>query len=103
MPAEARSILNVNTGAFVNRVCIGTPMTGLVRAEWVFARFGQTIPTNWSHVDIAQYMSSYIPLKYQVADAENLIAREVVAKDFEWLLFIEHDNILPPDCFVKMN
>lgn len=103
MPSEVRSILDINDETFINRLCIGTPMTGLVRAEWVFARFSQTIPTNWSHVDIAQFLSPYIPLKYQVADAENLIAKQVVEKDFEWLLFIEHDNVLPPGTFVKLN
>lgn len=102
-PMEVRAILDVNLATRVHRLCIGTPMTGLLRAEWVFARFGQTIPTNWSHVDIAQFMSSYIPLSYQVADAQNLICREVVQKDFTWMLLLEHDNLLPPETFVKLN
>lgn len=88
---------------YVNRVCIGTPTTGLVRMEWVNARFGQTIPTNWSHVDVQQWMSPWVPLGFQVADAENLIAKAVVEQDFEWLLFIEHDNVLPPKALLKIN
>lgn len=95
--------LDKNPGKWVNRLCIGTPTTGLVRMEWVNARFGQTIPTNWSHVDVQQWMSQWAPTEYQVADAENIIAKAVVENNFEWLLFIEHDNVLPPDAFIKIN
>lgn len=95
--------IDENPGKWVNRILIGTPMTGLVRSEWMVARYGQTIPTNWSHIEVMQWMSSFIPLKYQVADAENIIAKAVVEKNFEWLLFIEADNVLPPNTFVKLN
>jgi hypothetical protein len=97
------SVLDINPGLWNNRVCIGIPMTGLVRCEWVHARYGQTVPTNWSHVEVCQYYSSFIPMAYQVADAENLIAKHVVEGNYEWLFFIEHDNILPPNTFIKMN
>lgn len=99
----SKSTLNVNKGPWMNRVLIGTPMTGLVRAEWVMARFGQIIPTNWSATDCIQWISTYAPLKYLVPDAQNLIVKEVLAKDFEWLLLIEHDNVLPPDAFIRIN
>lgn len=97
------SVLDKNPGKWQNRLIIGTPMTGLVRAEWMFARYGQIIPTNWSVVDVVQFMSSNIPLEYQVADAYNIIIKTAVEKSFEWVLFIEQDNILPADGFVKMN
>ena len=97
------SFLTKNLGKMANRLIIGTPMTGLVRSEWVVARYGQTIPTNWSHVEVMQWMNSHVPLRYQVADAENIIAKAVVENDFEWLLFIESDNVLPPDAFIKIN
>ena len=100
---ETQTILDRNKGQWTNRVLIGTPMTGLVRSEWVVGRYGQVIPTNWSHIEVMQWMSSYIPLQYQVADAENVIAKHVVERDFQWLFFIEHDNVLPPNTFVKMN
>jgi len=48
-------------------------------------------------------MYSHIPLRYQVADAENVIAKLVVEQKFQWLLFIEHDNVLPPGTFLRMN
>ena len=50
-----------------------------------------------------QFINSYSPLRYQVADAQNLIVREVVQRDFEWLLLIEHDTCLPPDGFIRFN
>ena len=98
-----KTVLEKNPGAWNNHILIGTPMTGLVRSEWVAARYGQTIPTNWSHIEVMQWMNSYIPLRYQVADAENVIAKAVVENNFEWLLFIESDNVLPANTFVKIN
>ena len=86
-----------------NRILIATPTTGLVRMEWVLARYSQVIPTNWSQVDYLQWYNSYVPVGYQVNDAENLVAKIVVEGNYEWLLFLEHDNILPPDTFRKMN
>lgn len=100
---KIQQYLESNKGSWNNRILIGCPMTGLVRSEWMVARYGQSIPTNWSHIEVMQWMSSYIPLRYQVADAENIIAKSVVEGNFEWLLFIEHDNILPMNTFVKMN
>jgi len=106
MKKETLGIVNVaskGTGKLKDRVLIGTPTTGLVRMEWVMGRYGQSIPTNWGHVEFVQFMSSYIPISYQVADAENLIAKAIVEGGFEWLLFIEHDNVLPANTFLKLN
>jgi len=88
---------------YVNRLLVATPTTGSVRIEWVSARYSQIIPTNWSVVNMLQFLNGYIPLRYQVDDAQNMIVKEVVEKDFEWLFLIEHDNIIPSDCFVRMN
>lgn len=96
-------MLDKNPDSWINRVLISTPTTGLVRMEWVNARYSQTIPTNWSHVDVQNWMSPHIPLGYQVADAENLSAKVVVEQKFEWMLSLEHDNVLPPEALVKMN
>jgi hypothetical protein len=88
---------------YVNRLLIGTPTTGLVRIEWVAARYGQIIPTNWSMVNMNQYLNGYIPLRYQIDDAQNLIVRQAIESDFEWLLLVEHDNVLPPDALIRFN
>lgn len=101
---EVRTILNDSGDpGYVNRILIGTPTTGNVRIEWVSARYGQIIPCNWSMVQYMHFMSSYIPLRYQVADAQNLIVKEAVEKDFEWLGLVEHDNVIPPDTFIRWN
>jgi hypothetical protein len=38
-----------------------------------------------------------------VPDAQNIIVKSVVEQDFEWLLLIEHDNIIPADAFIRFN
>lgn len=101
---EYRTIVNDSGDpGYVNRVLIATPVTGLVRIEWVQARYGQIIPMNWSNVQMLQFMNGYYPLRYQVADAQNMIVKELVEKDFEWLLLIEHDTCPPPDAFIRFN
>jgi hypothetical protein len=88
---------------YVNRLLVGTATTGIVRMEWVAARHGQMIPCNWSQVSINQFVSGYVPMRYQVADAQNLIVKVAVEGDFEWLLLLEHDTIPPPDAFIRFN
>lgn len=95
--------LDENQGEWTRRILVGTPTTGMVRMEWVLSRYGQTIPTNWSHVDHLQWMNAMVPLRYLVADAQNLIAKAVVEEDFEWLLFLEQDNIIPKDTLIRLN
>ena len=90
-------------GNWTNRILIAIPTTGLVRIEWVAARNSQVIPTNWSQVELTQFLSAYIPLEYQLPDAENLIAKQVVLGDYEFLLSVEQDNVIPPDTFVRLN
>jgi len=88
---------------WTNRILIAVPCTGLVRIEWVMAKYGQIIPTNWSQVEMIQWMNTYAPIEYQLPDAENLIAKQVVQGDYEWFLSIEQDNLIPPDTFVRLN
>lgn len=101
---EYRTIVkDSNDPGYVNRLMVATPVTGLVRIEWVQARYGQVIPTNWSQVQMLQFMDSFMPLRYQVADAQNLIVKEFVEKDFEWLLLWEHDVCPAPDACIRLN
>ena len=67
------------------------------------ARYGQIIPTNWSQVEMVQWLNTYAPLEYQLPDAENLIAKQVVLGDYEWFLSIEEDNLLPQETFLRLN
>lgn len=100
---QYRTIIDENGNSYINRVMIGTPVTGLVRIEWVGARYGQVIPMNWSYLYMNQFISAYMPLRYQVADAQNLIVKYAIEKEMEWLLLIEHDVIMPPDAFIRFN
>ena len=85
------------------RICIGVPATGLVRVEWMMARFGQVIPCNWSNGDIFQFFDQFSPLGWAVADARNICVEYCISQKFEWMFFIDHDVCLPPDTFLKIN
>lgn len=92
-----------NTTNWNKRVLLFTPSRGLVRTEWVQARYGQIVPTNWSMVEMVQFVSPYMPIEYQLADAQNLMAKKVVEDDYEWIIYIEDDNVIPPDTIVRFN
>jgi len=94
---------NPHPETWTNRLLIFTPTRGLIRTEWIQARYGQIIPTNWSYVEFVQGCSAYMPMEYQLADAQNLMAKIVMEHDYEWVLFIEDDNVIPPDTFIKFN
>ena len=84
------------------RICIAVPTTGLVRIEWVMARFGQIIPCNWSNGDIFQYFDMYSPMGYAVAEARNICCEYFISQGFDWIFFNDHDVLLPPDTFLKI-
>ncbi|MFX0210473.1 MAG: hypothetical protein ACFFDT_31125 [Candidatus Hodarchaeota archaeon] len=90
-------------GTIQNRVLLGIPMTGELRAEWHLAIMSQVIPCNWSHTQRIQWLPQASPLRFCVADARNIIVKDVVEGGFEWLLQIDHDVQLPPLFFVHMN
>ncbi len=83
-----------NTTKWRNKVIVGTPTTGLVRMEWVQARYSQLIPTNWSAAEILNWMPTYCPLQYVVSDAQNIIVQKAVEQDAEWLFFLEEECVL---------
>jgi hypothetical protein len=97
------TINDSGTEHYKMRLLIGTAATGLVRIEWVSARLGLVIPMNWSNVLMTQGLDTYIPLRYQVADAQNLIAGEMVRGGYEWLLLYEHDVCPAPNAFLMLD
>lgn len=101
--AYGSKLIDSGNNDYQKRILVGTACTGLVRAEWVQARVGQTIPTNWSMVTMWQALNSFMPLRYQVDDAQNLIVREAITGKYEWLLLWEHDVIPLPDAFLRFN
>lgn len=96
-------VLDSGVKTYSNRLLVATPTTGIIRMEWAAARYGMAIPSNFSKIDMQQYMSSFIPLRYTISDAQNMIANEAVTKNFEWLLIIEDDTIPPPDALIRFN
>jgi len=98
------TLMSSGDTGYVNRVLVATPAgTGSVRMEWVLARYGQIIPMNWSMVQYTQFMNSFVTYQYALPDAQNLIVQEAIKGDFEWLILIEDDNVLPPDAFFRWN
>lgn len=85
------------------QVFIATPCTGLVRMEWAMSRFGQIIPCNWGYKAGVSWIPNYAPMGYLVAEAQNLSAKRFLEENCEWLMFIEQDNVLPSDCFLRFN
>ena len=88
---------------YINRILVATPTTGQVRVEWVQARMGVVTPVNWAQVQNMQFYEGYMTLQYLVADAQNLIVKHAIERDFEWLLLWEHDVIPPPDAIIRLN
>lgn len=76
------------------RVLIGTPTLGQVRIEWHNAMQGIVIPCNWAN-------SANTPIGFLVDDAQNIIVQETLRSNFEWLLLIEDDVVVPPDIFLR--
>lgn len=95
--------LDKNIGNWTNRILLGIPTTGLVRIEWVMAKYSQIIPCNWSTVEATHQLNTYVPLEYQLPDAENLMAKYVVEGNYEWFLSHEQDNVLPPGAYLRLN
>ena len=98
-----KMIIDSGNSKYVNRVMIGTATEGDIRMEWAGARYGMTIPTNWSHVNVVQFLNPYIPKRFSVADAQNLIVQHAIDKKFEWLWLIEDDTIPSQDATIIMN
>jgi hypothetical protein len=54
-------------------------------------------------VTLFQFMDSFFPLRFQVADAQNLCVAAALDGGFEWLLLLEHDIIMPPTAFIQID
>lgn len=97
------SLIDGENLSYVNRIAVGTATTGLVRMEWVMSRYGQSIPMNWSQVMMTEFFSPTLPLKFKVADAQNIIVQRTLDAGFEWLLLWEHDVLAPEDALHKLD
>lgn len=93
-----------NNGRFgyQSRMMMGTPTRGTVRIEWHHALAGQILPANWCTGTMIVPMSTLIPIRFQVADAQNVIVQSAVAGGYEWLLLLEDDVLPPRNLFVRL-
>lgn len=85
------------------RIFVATGITGLVRAEWAMARWNQCAPVNWSKSEYLMWLDQFSPLGFLVAEARNVAVKEFLENGFEWLVFIDHDVILPPTFLLKVS
>lgn len=81
------------------RTLISVATEGWVSYQWALKRFSQIIPVNW---EASGYDIQYTALGYCIDDAYNMITKQALALNVEWLIIIEDDVILPPDCFLKL-
>jgi len=102
-PTHGIQIQDSGDPYYMNRILIGTAATGLVRVEWVQARYGVIIPVNWANVLMYYPIPTFVPLRYLVDDAQNMIVREAINGGFEWLFLLEHDVCIQPDTLIRLN
>lgn len=97
--------LDSGNNHYRQRILIGTPTTGTIRMEWHIATRGQVVPPNWSQANAFPFYggNTIITNRYPVADAQNLIVRHAVLDGYEWLFLHEHDVLLPPNTFIRLN
>jgi len=85
------------------RIFVATGITGNVRVEWAMARWNQASPVNWSKSEYLMWLDQFSPLGFLVAEARNVAVEEFLKNGFEWLVFIDHDTIIPPTFLITVN
>lgn len=87
--------VSYNPDPHSRRVVIATPSTGVVRIEWYHAQMFLTKPVNWFSI-----LAS--PVNQQVAEARNDCVIGALQDRADWILFIDHDVLPPPDAIMRM-
>ena len=87
VPPSVPSSPDSGDPGYVNRLLVGTPVTG-----WCASNGWPPVTADDPHQLVGgpamQYMAGTFPLRYQVADAQNLIVADAIAKDMEWLFLL---------------
>jgi hypothetical protein len=96
-------IIKSSVGSQTKRIFIAIPITGLVRAEWMVARYAQVIPCNWSQAEYFQWLDAFSPLGFNVADARNVATDTFLKEGYEWIFFIDHDVVIPNCTLLWLN
>jgi len=93
-------MIQTNTKKWRAPILIGVATEGWIRYEWANARYSQVIPINWA---AAGFDINYAALGFNIDDAYNLMVKQALELEVEWLLIIEDDVMVPPDMFIRMN
>ena len=67
------------------------------------ARWNQISPVNWSKTEYLMWLDQYAPLGFLVAEARNVAVKTFLEHGFEWLVFIDHDTVIPPTFLITVN
>lgn len=79
----------------------GTATLGTVRIEWTNALHYIVLPVNLSHTSMIQPYHIFSPLRYHVAEAQNLIVEHALNGDYEWVFLLEDDVVVPPNVLLQ--
>lgn len=77
------------------KIMFGIPSTGWIRFEFHTAMSQLVIPCNWMNGVIS-------PIGYDVATARNQVVEHCLKESFDWIFFVDHDVLLPPDTLLKL-
>jgi len=102
-PVRDYKMIDGGDSTYINRLMVAVPTTGVIRIEWHSANVAMVVPVNWSQVIAKEVFNPYIAINYQVADAQNVLLKQAIDRDFEWILYYEHDVLPPPDALLKLN
>lgn len=98
----AESLVNPNRWKW--KVLIGTPSLGVVRIEWANSMMNTVMPMNWSASRIVHPVRVLTPLRYHVAEAQNVIVKHLLdAPQWEYLLLLEDDVLAPPNLMTRLH
>lgn len=93
-----KNIVKYNRVRWRKKTLVSVATEGWIRFEWANARYSQIIPVNW---ECSGFDISFTACGYSIDDAYNVITAKALEMDVDWLIIIEDDVLLPPDCFVK--
>lgn len=85
------------------RILVAVPSTGIVRFEWAMSFAGLIQPVNWSSSMTFPRIDRFGPIGFHVAKARNLCVEALLRAGHDWLFFLDHDTIPPPDLWVRLN
>ena len=92
-----------HTGRWRTPMLIGTATLGQVRMEWANAFHYMILPVNLSHTSMIQPYHFMNPMRWHVAEAQNLIVNRALMseQEYDWVLLIEDDVVVPPNVLLQ--